>query len=90
MESTNGGGSWTNLSSGLPNVPANCVTFESAASTGIYVGTDIGVFYKSNSYPNWISFNKNLPNVMVVDFEIFEDEDLLRIGTYGVAFGKAH
>ncbi|MDB3991782.1 hypothetical protein N9443_01610, partial [Schleiferiaceae bacterium] len=83
MESNNGGGSWTNLSSGLPNVPANCVTFESASSTGIYVGTDIGVFYKSNTYPNWISFNKNLPNVMVVDFEIFENQDLLRIGTYG-------
>ena len=83
MESINGGANWINLSSGLPNVPANCVTFESTTSTGIYVGMDIGVFYKSNTYPNWISFNKNLPNVMVVDFEIFENEDLLRIGTYG-------
>ena len=83
MESFNGGSTWSNLSSGLPNVPANCVTFESASSDGIYVGTDIGVYYKSAAFSSWVSFNKNLPNVIVVDFEIYEDEDLLRIGTYG-------
>ncbi|MGB0312074.1 MAG: PKD domain-containing protein, partial [Schleiferiaceae bacterium] len=83
MESFNGGQTWSNLSSGLPNIPANCVTFESGSSDGIYVGTDIGVYYHSSAFSNWVSYNKNLPNVIVVDFEIYEDDDLLRIGTYG-------
>jgi len=83
MESFNGGQTWSNLSSGLPNVPANCVTFESGTSDGIYVGTDIGVYYHSSSFSSWVSYNKNLPNVIVIDFEIYEDDDLLRIGTYG-------
>ena len=83
MESFNGGQTWSNLSSGLPNIPANCVTFESSSSDGIYVGTDIGVYYHSAAFSNWISYNKNLPNVIVADFEIYEDDDLLRIGTYG-------
>ena len=83
MESFNGGQTWSNLSSGLPNIPANCVTFEGGSSDGIYVGTDIGVYYHSSGFSGWVSYNKNLPNVIVVDFEIYENEDLLRIGTYG-------
>jgi len=83
MESFNGGQTWTNISSGLPNVPATAVVFEGNNSDGIYVGTDIGVYYKSSTYPSWVSFNQNLPNVIISDLEIYEDEALLRIGTYG-------
>jgi len=83
MESFNGGQTWSNLSTGLPNVPANCIAFESGSSDGIYVGTDIGVYYHSSAFSSWVSFNENLPNVIVVDFEIYEDDNLMRIGTYG-------
>jgi PKD repeat protein len=83
METFNGGTTWSNITSGLPNVPANCVTFEGGASDGIYVGTDIGVYYTSSNYPTWVSYNENLPNVIVTDFEIFEDDNTLRIGTMG-------
>ena len=82
-ESYDAGSTWSNISSGLPNVPATCVIFEGGANNGIYVGTDIGVYYKSATYTSWVSFNKNLPNVIISDFEMFEDEDLLRIGTFG-------
>lgn len=83
MESFNAGASWSNLSSGLPNVPATAVAFEGGASDGIYVGTDIGMYYTSSNFPSWISFNKNLPNVIVSDIEIYENDALIRIGTYG-------
>ena len=83
MESFDAGTTWTNISSGLPNVPATASVFEGGGSDGIYIGTDIGVYYKSSQYPNYISFNKNLPNVIINDFEVFEDENILRIGTYG-------
>ncbi|CAI8157650.1 MAG: Xyloglucanase [Cryomorphaceae bacterium] len=83
MESFNGGQSWTNISSGLPNVPATAVIFEGNNSDGIYIGTDIGVYYKSSNYPSWVSYNKNLPNVIINDFEMYADESMLRIGTYG-------
>ena len=83
IESFNAGVTWSNISSGLPNVPATAVIFEGGSSDGIYVGTDIGVYYKSSVYPNWVSFNENLPNVIISDFELYEDDALLRIGTYG-------
>ncbi|MDC1233258.1 PKD domain-containing protein, partial [Schleiferiaceae bacterium] len=83
MESFNAGSTWTNLSSGLPNVPATAVAFEGGSSDGIYVGTDIGMYYTSSNFPSWISFNKNLPNVIISDIEVYEDDALIRIGTYG-------
>ena len=83
MESFNGGSTWSNLSSGLPNVPVNCVAFENQIGNGIYVGTDIGVYYLSSAFNSWVSFNKDLPNVIVIDFEVYEADDLIRIGTYG-------
>jgi len=83
MESFNAGSTWSNLSSGLPNVPATAVAFEGGSSDGIYVGTDIGVYYTSSNFSNWISFNKDLPNVIVSDIEIYADDALIRIGTFG-------
>ena len=65
MESFNAGSTWSNLSSGLPNVPATAVAFEGGSSDCIYVGTDIGVYYTSSNFSNWISFNKDLHNVIV-------------------------
>ena len=89
MESFNGGQTWTNISSGLPNVPATAVIFEGNNSDGIYVGTDIGVYYKSSNYPSWVSFNKNLPNVIINDFEMYADESMLRIGTTVAGMAKS-
>jgi len=83
MESFDAGSTWSNISTGLPNVPATAIIFEGATSDGIYVGTDIGVYYKSSQYPNYVSYNKNLPNVIISDFEMYEATGMLRIGTYG-------
>ncbi|CAI8350231.1 MAG: Xyloglucanase [Owenweeksia sp. TMED14] len=83
FESTNAGTSWTNISSGLPSVPAQCIQFEDGASNGIYVGTDIGVFFRDASTSGWVSFNENLPNVIINDIELMSTNNILRIGTYG-------
>ncbi len=83
FESTNGGQQWTNISSGLPAVPANCAQFEGGNSNGIYVGTDIGVYFRDATTSGWVSFNDNLPNLIVNDLELLGSKDILRIGTYG-------
>ena len=47
-ESTDGGNSWTNISSGLPNIPTMCVVQnkDNTQHTELYVGTDVGVYQK--------------------------------------------
>jgi len=82
-KSTNGGTSWTNISAGLPNLPVNCIVFQNgSANDGIYIGTDVDVFYKDNSTA-WVSFDTGLPNVSIRDLEIYYATGRLRAATFG-------
>ncbi len=78
-----GGQNWVNYSGGLPNVPVNCVVYENNSNQAVYIGTDIGVFYRNRSMTEWLPFNDNLPNVMVNELEIHYPSGKLRAGTYG-------
>jgi len=85
FKSINGGTSWTNISTGLPNVPVNCVVYHngSTGGDGIYIGTDIGVYYRDNSTNGWIDFSQGLPNCEVSDLEIYYATGRLRAATFG-------
>lgn len=80
---TDGGASWTNISSGLPNLPVNCVVYSNNSNDAIYVGTDVGVYYRDGSMTTWTPFMSGLPNVIVNDLEIFYPTGKVRAGTYG-------
>src|ERR1041384_7736590 len=46
FQTVNGGSSWTNVSFNLPNLPANCSVYQPGSSDLIYVGMDVGVYYR--------------------------------------------
>ncbi|MBI2259466.1 MAG: PKD domain-containing protein [Flavobacteriia bacterium] len=84
FKSTNGGTSWTNYSTGLPNVPANTVVyFNGSADQSVYVGTDVGVYYRDNNLTSWSMYSNGLPRVRIRDLEIYYATGILRAGTYG-------
>ena len=83
FESFDAGSTWTNRSSGLPNLPANCVTFQKDENKGIYVGTDAGVYYIDDNLSSWIKYSRQLPNVIVNELEINYVNRKIRAGTYG-------
>jgi Secretion system C-terminal sorting domain/PKD domain len=82
-KSTNGGSSWMNVSGNLPNLPINCVLYEYGTNNGIYVGTDIGIYYKNDDLLNWQSYMTGLPNVMVNELEIHYASGKIRAATFG-------
>ncbi len=82
-KSTDGGANWINVSGNLPNLPINCVTYEYGSNNGIYVGTDLGVYYKNDDLAQWQSFMDGLPNVMVNELEIHYGSGKIRAATYG-------
>ncbi len=82
-QSFDGGNSWQNISGSLPNIPANCVTHMNDNSGGLYVGTDVGIYYRDKNMNNWVSFNAGLPNVIVNELEINYINRRIRAGTYG-------
>ena len=81
---TNGGTSWTNVSSNLPNLPTNCIVYQPGSNDRVYVGMDVGVYYKDNASVNWTLYNAGLPNTVIADLEISPAAPgLLRAATYG-------
>lgn len=83
FSSFNGGVSWNNISAGLPNLPVNCVVHHKNTNGGIYVGTDVGVYYKDGAMPAFTPFMAGLPNTIVTDLEIFYPTNKLKAATYG-------
>ena len=84
FETTDGGSNWTNISTGLPNFPANCITYQEGSSwDGLYVGLDVGVYYRDNATGGWIPFMTDLPNVQVSELEIVDGTNKIRAATFG-------
>jgi hypothetical protein len=81
---TNGGTSWTNFSGNLPNLPANCCVYEPSSNDRIYIGMDVGIYYRDNLSNNWTLYNTGLPNVPIADLEITPAAPtLLHAATFG-------
>ncbi len=83
FKSNDAGATWTNMALNLPNVPANCVVNQTGTNDGIYVGTDIGVYYIDNDLTSWMPFSNGFPNVTVDELEIQYSSSKLRAATYG-------
>ena len=83
FESTDGGNSWTNYSGTLPNLPVNCIVHESGNYEALYIGTDIGVYYRNDLLVDWQPFINGLPNVIVQELEIHYASRKLRAASYG-------
>jgi PKD repeat protein len=81
--STDAGLTWTNYSTGLPNIPANCIIYQNGSNDGVYIGMDVGVYYRDNTLSTWSLFNTGLPNTVISELDIQYSTQKLRAATYG-------
>ncbi len=88
-ESLDGGDTWTNRSAGLPNVPVNSIVYQPGSPHGVYIGTDMGVFYRDNYTDGWEVYGTGLPNVVVTELEINMNTGKLLGATYGRGIWQA-
>jgi hypothetical protein len=70
--SVDGGAHWTNISSNLPNAPANSVIVDPNDANTVYVAMDTGVYVTSTvtgcaTGNCWSVFGAGLPNAPVVE-----------------------
>lgn len=80
--SLNGGQTWNNISADMPNVPINCILFDSI-SNYLIAGTDIGVFYSDADDISWQPYGQGMPAVFVFDLKIRNASRILYAGTHG-------
>ena len=84
FESNDAGDTWTNISgTQLPNLPVNCIVFQSYAKDDLYIGTDIGVYHRDSTMTEWQLFNTGLPHVSVRELEIQYSAGKIRAATFG-------
>lgn len=68
-KSINGGTTWTDANSGLPNIPVNALSFDPVFPGQIWAGTDVGVYLSPDNGTTWNPYNAGMPNVQVVDIK---------------------
>ncbi|TAK16538.1 MAG: hypothetical protein EPO35_05155 [Acidobacteria bacterium] len=89
FRTSDGGQSWTDLSGGLPDIPANTVLIDpDGAATNsprlIYVGTDIGIYrLQDTSAATWQTFGAGMPFVPVTHIIYNSTTRQLVAATYG-------
>jgi photosystem II stability/assembly factor-like uncharacterized protein len=81
--STDQGATWQNITYNLNNMPLRTAVIDHSDSSYIYVGGEIGVYYKSKNATEWTLYNDNLPNLTVMDLEIHYGTNRLRAATWG-------
>ncbi|NTV84307.1 MAG: PKD domain-containing protein, partial [Bacteroidales bacterium] len=88
-QSNDRGITWEDISNALPDVAFTSIAAYKNSHDGLYISSDIGVFYKDAFMTDWIMFSNGLPvDASVTEIEIFHDVtnpagDILRAGTYG-------
>ena len=85
-KSDDNGSNWTDISSGLPDIPVNDILEDVYGN--LFLGTDIGVLASPDQGANWSVLGENLPSVVVTDMHIHEASEYLYIGTYGRSMYK--
>ena len=81
--STDGGSTYSSISTGLPALSARSVVVDEDAFNAIYVGMNIGVYYRDDNTGAWNQLATGLPLVAVNEVEIQKSGNKLRVATYG-------
>jgi photosystem II stability/assembly factor-like uncharacterized protein len=79
---TDGGLNWSDISGGLPDLPAYTLAPDARTNT-LYVGTDDGVYVSADRGNSWARFGAGLPHAQVRQLELNADLQILAAGTHG-------
>ncbi len=75
---------WTNISTGIPQIPVSSFVINPQNTNTLYAGTDIGVYVSTNGGTSWSPFGTGLPRVAVFGMAITNGTPRkLRIATHG-------
>jgi hypothetical protein len=81
FRSDDGGSSWTDRSSGLPNLPVNAIEVDPRNANQVWVALDKGVYESTDGGGTWQSMSSGLPNCIMADLLYHPHARVLRAGT---------
>jgi len=78
--SVDGGSSWTDRTTGLPNLPITGVEVDTWNANRVWVAADLGVYQSTDGGATWADFSNALPNAFVGDLLFHPHARVLRAG----------
>ncbi len=89
IKSIDGGQNWTTMNNGLDGILAKRIVLKTDEDNEtLFLGTELGVYWKNNTMTNWEKLGLGLPNVIVTDLRINYATQELYVGTYGRGLWK--
>ncbi len=79
----NGGDSWEDISSNLPEIPINDIIVHPDFPNLLFIANDMGVWYSTSTGAVWEILGTNMPFTVVNDLDLHADEAFLIAATYG-------
>ena len=80
---TNAGTSWTDISSGLPDLPTWSAQIDTDPSRTLYVSNETAVYSSVSPYSTWTQYGTGLPVAQGLDLRLNRSLDILAVGTHG-------
>jgi hypothetical protein len=83
------GDSWLNMTETFPDITINSIVYDTAGvEEALYIGTDMGIYYKDATMSEWIPYNNGFPtSARVTELEIYyaadHSQSRLKASTYG-------
>ncbi len=90
FRTTNTGQSWTNISGNLPDAPVNDLVVDPAATSRLYVGTDVGVYETYDLGGSWTFITGGMPIANIHDLAFHIPSRTLVAGTHGRSMFKTY
>ncbi|MGB5691496.1 MAG: glycosyl hydrolase [Flavobacteriaceae bacterium] len=87
--SDDGGKSWTDISSNIPDAPVNALAEDTHSEDLLFAGTDNGLYVSFDKGKQWESFQTGIPNVAIHDLVIQDEAKHLLVGTHGRSIYQA-
>ena len=85
FKTVNGGQTWTNVSSNLPDMPVNSIVMDPAFQGTLYAGTDIGPYVSTDGGGSWARLGTGFPKVSAWQLDFDSRHRLLLAGSHGRA-----
>ncbi|MEO6714945.1 MAG: hypothetical protein ABIM89_16175 [Mycobacteriales bacterium] len=79
----NGGKSWKDISSNLPDAPVNSIILDPSTANTLYAGTDVGPFVTTNGGASWSPLGTAIPSSAIWQLDLDARNRVLAAGTHG-------
>ena len=83
-KTTDGGKTWIEITTGLPDDPINCVREDPQVKGLLYAGSERAVYVSFDDGAHWQSLRNNMPATSIRDL-VVKDDDIV-VGTHGRSF----